>query len=36
LVLAHMGMDFISVVGSLDYPIAPAEVRREKKIFTIA
>jgi len=31
LVLAHMGMDFISVVGSLDYPIAPAEVRRERK-----
>jgi hypothetical protein len=32
LVLAHMGMDFISVVGSIDYPIAPAEVRRDPEI----
>jgi hypothetical protein len=32
LVLAHMGMVFISVVGSIDYPIAPAEVRRDPEI----
>jgi hypothetical protein len=32
LVLAHMGMGFISVVGSIDYPIAPAEVRRDPEI----
>ena len=32
LVLAHMGMDFTSVVGSIDYPIAPAEVRRDPEI----